>query len=231
MLVFKDLPDCEKPRERLLLYGASKLSNEELLMIILRNGTRKYSVKELAVILLSRNGGISKFREVTFNRLIQIEGIGKVKAIELVAVVEFAKRLYMHTTDVDLIRCTDPVTIINYFNSLFIDKKQEEFYVLYLDNKKKYLEKKKLFVGSINSSIVHPREIFKNAYLMSASYFICVHNHPSGDPTPSMEDIRFTKKLYELGSLHAIQLIDHIIIGKNCYYSFYEDRNILNNNT
>lgn len=227
---FKDLPDEDKPRERLVLNGAEVLSNEELLMIILKSGTKKYSVKELASKILELSGGIDNLKNITYQSLMKIDGIGKVKAIELVAVVELAKRIEINKQHKDVINCTNPETIINYFNSLFKDKKQEEFYVIYLDNKKKYLDKKKLFIGSINASIVHPREIFKEAYLLSASYLICIHNHPSGDPLPSREDIEFTKNLFEIANLHGIYLVDHLIIGDDCYYSFYDNNNILNNN-
>lgn len=229
MLKFKELPKSEKPRERLISHGVENLSNEELLMIILKSGTKKYSIKELAIELLSYCKDIRNLKDMTLNKLIQIEGIGQVKAIELLAVVELGRRIYMPINEVDVINCTNPSTIIHYFNSLFIDKLQEEFYVIYLDHKKKYLDKKKLFVGSINTSIAHPREIFKYAYLLSASFIICIHNHPTGDPTPSREDENITKNLYELGNLHAIYLIDHLIIGKNNYYSFYENNHILNN--
>ncbi len=217
------------PRERLLYYGSSSLSNEELLMIILKTGTKKYSVKELANILLTTIGGITQFKNITINKIIKIDGIGKVKAIELLAIIELSKRINAPTTETDIFNCTNPINIINYFNYLFSDKKQEEFYVIYLDNKKKYLDKLKLFIGSINLSIVHPREVFKNAYLLSASFIICIHNHPSGDATPSKEDIIITKKLNEIGNIHGIPLIDHIIIGKNNYYSFYQDKNVINN--
>lgn len=229
MLKFKELPKTEKPRERLIMYGAESLSNEELLMIILKTGTQKHSVKELALQVLSCCEDIRNLKEITLNKLIQIEGIGQVKAIEIIAVVELAKRISTPINEMDMIICSTPNTIIHYFNFLFIDKLQEEFYVIYLDNKKKYIDKKKLFIGSINSSIAHPREIFKHAYLLSASFMICIHNHPSGDPTPSKEDIQITKNLHQLGLLHAIYLVDHIIIGKNTYYSFYEDNYILNN--
>ena len=229
MLKFKELPDEEKPRERLLLYGVEVLSNEELLMILLKTGTRKYSVKELANLVLMKSGGIKKLKDITIHKLMEIDGIGKVKAIELMALIELSKRIQMSNNDIEVMKCNDPMTIISYFNYLFIDKKQEEFYVIYLDHKKKYLDKKRLFIGSINSSIAHPREIFKNAYLLSASFIICIHNHPSGDPTPSYEDVMITKNLKNIGEMHAIYLVDHIIIGNNCYYSFYEDNNILNN--
>ena len=229
MLKFKELPREEKPRERLVLYGKENLSNEELLMIILKTGTKKYSVKELAVQLLSNCGDIRNLKDITFSQLKKIDGIGEVKAIELLAIVELSRRIYMTVNEKDIINCTDPLVIIQYFNTLFLDQYQEEFYVIYLDQKKKYLDKKRLFVGSINQSIAHPREIFKLAYLLSASFIICIHNHPSGDPTPSNEDIQLTERLYQLGNFHAIYLIDHIIIGRNQYYSFYENHQILNN--
>jgi len=229
MVKFKDLPDEEKPRERLVLYGVEALSNEELLMILLKSGTKKYNVKELSLQILKLSGGISNLKNLTYQKLMKLEGIGKVKAIEFVAVLELSRRIYMDKNIKDVINCTNPENIIYYFNSLFKDKLQEEFYVLYLDNKKKYLDKKKLFVGSINASIVHPREIFKEAYLISASFLICIHNHPSGEPNPSREDIEFTDKIKRIGVMHGIYLIDHIIIGNDCYYSFYENNNILNN--
>lgn len=226
MIKFKELPNEEKPRERLIVYGASQLSNEELLMIILKTGTKKYSVKELALNLLTHCGGIQNLKNITTAKLLQVEGIGRVKAIELLAIIELSKRLQAQVNATDMVSCTDPLTIINYFNYLFAEAKQEEFYVIYLDNKKKYLDKKRLFIGSINASITHPREIFKNAYLLSATFIICIHNHPSGDPTPSKQDIEITRKIQQIGELHAIYLVDHLIIGNNCYYSFYEDNNI-----
>lgn len=225
---FKNLPDEEKPRERLYLYGAKDLSNEELMMILLKTGTKKQSVKDLSFALLIESGGVRNLKNMTYQKLIQIEGIGHVKAIEILALIELSKRIQEQVSLPDILNCASPSNIITYFNHLFLDKKQEEFYVLYLDNKKKYLDKKKLFVGSINYSIAHPREIFKNAYLISASYIICIHNHPSGDPTPSKEDIQITKNLDEIGKMHAIYLVDHLIIGKNCYFSFYESHCILN---
>lgn len=225
---FKELPKEEMPREKLLLYGAKNLSNEELLMIILKTGTKNSSVKDLATKLLTQTKGIRNLKNMTYQKLIQIEGIGQVKAIELLALIELSKRIQEKVPLTELLNCTNQTNIVEYFYNLLQDKKQEEFYVLYLDNKKKLIEKKKLFIGSINTSVVHPREIFKNAYLLSASFLICIHNHPSGDPTPSKEDIELTKKLKEIGEMHAIYLIDHLIIGRECYYSFYTDKNILN---
>ena len=227
---FKDMPDFEKPREKIKIYGVDKLSNEELLMIILRSGTKKYSVKDISINLLKFCNGLKNIKDMTLNKLLEVPGVGEVKALELMAIIEFMKRVEESNKIQDVITCTNPVNIINYFSYLFKDKKQEEFYVIYLDKKKNYLDKKRLFVGSIDSSVAHPREIFKNAYLLSSSYIICIHNHPSGDATPSHEDIIFTKNLFEIGNMHAIYLLDHIIIGNGNYYSFFEDNNILKHN-
>ena len=223
---FKNIPEAEKPRERLLNYGVDNLSNEELLAIILKTGTKKYNVKEIANNLLCSVRSISDLKDIRVNNLINIEGIGKIKAIELIAAIELGRRVYMTNIDNDSTSLSNPKVIINYFNELFKDKKQEYFYVIYLDSKNKYIDKKLLYKGILNKSLIHPRDIFKEAYLLSANSFICIHNHPSGDATPSDDDIIVTKSLKEIGILHGISLIDHIIIGNNNYYSFFEDGNL-----
>ena len=223
---FKNIPDEEKPRERLLKYGVENLSNEELLAIILKTGTRKYNVKELANNILCSFNEIKNLKNIRINNLINIEGVGKIKAIELIAAIELGKRVYEEDNYNELIALTNPKSIIKYFNNLFRNKKQEYFYVIYLDSKGKYIDKKLLYKGILNKSLVHPRDIFKEAYLLSACSFICIHNHPSGDATPSSEDINITKNLKQIGLLHGINLVDHIVIGKNNYYSFYEDNNL-----
>ncbi len=223
----KEIPKSERPRERLYQYGPSNLSNEELLSIILKSGNKKYSLKEIVLGLLSHIDNIKDLKKENVVSLMQIPGISQIKAIELVAVLELGKRVYAEISLEEVISCTTPTNIIKYFNYLFQDKKQEEFYVIYLDNSKKFLAKKKLFIGTISSSLVHPREIFKEAYLLSASYIICLHNHPSGNCLPSKEDIDITRKIKELGVIHSIFLIDHIIIGQNNYYSFYENNHII----
>lgn len=223
----KEIPKSERPRERLYQYGPSNLSNEELLSIILKSGNKKYSLKEIVLGLLSHIDNIKDLKKENVVSLMQIPGISQIKAIELVAVLELGKRVYAEISLEEVISCTTPTNIIKYFNYLFQDKKQEEFYVIYLDNSKKFLAKKKLFIGTISSSLVHPREIFKEAYLLSASYLICLHNHPSGNCLPSKEDIDITRKIKEIGVIHSIFLIDHIIIGQNNYYSFYENNHII----
>jgi len=223
---FKNIPIEEKPRERLLKCGVDSLSNEELIAIILRTGNKKYNVKELANNILCYFENIGNLKNIRVNNLLNIEGIGKIKAIELISAIELGRRVYEYDNHNELVSLTNPKSIINYFNSLFKNKNKEYFYVIYLDSKGKYIDKKLLYKGILNKSLVHPRDIFKEAYLLSACSFICIHNHPSGDATPSREDIEITNNLKQIGILHGIKLVDHIIIGKNNYYSFYDDNNL-----
>jgi len=226
MIKFKNLPDSDKPRERLFMYGSENLSNEELISIILKTGTKNMSVKEVSLKLLEDIGDITKFKDVGINTLMKIEGIGKVKAIEIKAALELGRRVYMNNDNINTISFNSADVIYNYFFDILVDKKQEYFYCVYVDTKGKYIDKKCLFVGTINSSVVHPREVFKEAYLLSANGIICVHNHPSGDSSPSKEDINITKKIKEISIIHGIKLIDHIIIGNGNYFSFF-DNNML----
>lgn len=222
----KDMPTIERPREKFLNNSIDNLTDVELLSIILKTGTKKNSVKDISCNILNDIKDIRNLKKLTYNDLIKYDGIGKVKAIELLTSLELGKRVYQEVNETDIINCTNPTNIIKYFNYLFKDKKQEEFYIILLDNKKNYIKKILLFKGTINMSIVHPREIFKEAYLTSASYLICLHNHPTGDASPSNEDINLTNKIKEIGLIHSIPLIDHIIIGNNNYFSFYENNMI-----
>ena len=226
MINFKNLPETEKPRERLYNYGSENLSNEELLSIILRTGTKTMCVKELSLKVLEYIGDINKLKDIGINSLMNIDGIGKVKAIEIKAALELGKRIYMYNENLSKISFNSAGIIYNYFEKILLDKKQEYFYVIYVDTKGNYIDKKCLFVGTINSSIVHPREVFKEAYLLSASGIVCVHNHPSGDSTPSKEDKLLTKRLKEISIIHGINLIDHIVVGNGNYFSFYENKMI-----
>lgn len=223
---FKNIPNNLRPRERLIIYGPNSLSDSDILSIILKTGTKNKNVTELSIDLINKFGNLNNFRNIKYNNLIDISGIGKAKACEILAVIELGRRIYENIKIEDVIECTSVKNIINYFHYLFVDKKQEEFYVIYLDNKKKYIDKKLLFIGSINYSTVHPREIFKEAYMLSASSFICIHNHPSGDASASKEDDILTEKLKEIGLIHGIYLVDHLIIGNNNYYSYFEDGKI-----
>ncbi len=222
--IFSEIPKKERPRERFLKYGVESLSNSELISIILNTGTKGLSVVDLSNNILKNIDDITDLKNITLNKLKSIDGIGMVKAIKLISSIELGKRVYCDKKT-DKIKMNTTKKVYEFMKDEFKDNNQEFFYALYLDTKKNLIEKKLLFIGTINRSIVHPREIFKNAYLLSASTIICVHNHPSGDSTPSKEDIIFTKNLVEIGKIQDINIIDHIIIGKD-YYSFFENGNI-----
>ncbi|NLA33825.1 MAG: DNA repair protein RadC [Tenericutes bacterium] len=218
----------ERPRERLVKFGVNALSNEELLSIILKTGTKDKNVKELAHEILSKLNNISDLENITINKLIKINGIGTVKAIEIIAAIELGKRIFIKKTinQKEPLRNAKDIYLAN--QSLFYNSKQESFYCLYFDSKQRLIERKLLFMGTINKSIVHPREIFKEAYLLSASSIVCMHNHPSNNVKPSVEDIELTKALMEIGRIQQIPVLDHIIFGENEYYSFYENNSIIN---
>ncbi len=222
----KNIPKSERPRERLKEVGSMNLTDKELLAIILKTGTKNYSVMDLALEILNRYK-IQELQEMTINKLTEIKGIGEVKAIELLATIELGKRIYIKKNK-KREKLSDPKSIWETSRYLFVNLKQEHFYCLYFNNKQELLERKLLFMGTINQSITHPREVFKEAYRLSASSIVCMHNHPSGDLTPSRADISFTEKLIKIGQLQGIPILDHIIVGEDEYYSFYENNNILN---
>ena len=223
VIKIKDIPLSERPRERMLKVGKENLSNEELLAIILKTGTKGISVKELACNVLKEIKKINNLENITINTFSNIKGLGNVKTIEIMASIELGKRIFLEKEEIDKTKYNNPEVIYLNNKYLFKNKKQEYFYCLYLDNKNRLIERKLLFMGTINRSIVHPREIFKEAYLTSCSGIICMHNHPSGDVTPSVEDIYLTKTLIKIGKIQGINVVDHMIIGNNSYYSFYDN--------
>ena len=218
----KDLPKSERPREKLIKYGKENLSNSELLALILKTGTKNINAIDVSHNLLKEIGNITNLKYISFNTLKSINGIGEAKAIELLALTELSKRIY-YNLDKKGVRLSNPKIIYEQNKYLFDGIKQEYFYALYLNNKKELIERKLLFMGTINKSVVHPREIFKEAYNLSASSIVCIHNHPGGDYLPSKEDIRLTKALIEIGNLNGIPVVDHLIITNKGYYSFYEN--------
>lgn len=222
----KDLPISERPREKLLEHGAENLSNEDLLAILIKSGCRNYSVKDIALEIIKRINNLNNLSDIRIETFSNIKGLGKVKIIELMASIELARRINLRKEIDYLEKLNEPEKI--YLNNLYLfkDKKQEYFYCLYFDNKNRLLERKLLFMGTINRSIVHPREIFKEAYLLSASSIVCMHNHPSGDLIPSSEDILLTNSLVEIGKIQGIRVLDHLIISNNGYYSFFEEGKI-----
>jgi len=222
-VLIKDVPIDERPRERLVKYGAKNLSTDDLIAIILKTGTKDYSSKYLASEVLKQVKDVSDLKSMTLSKLININGIGAVKAIEFLAALELGRRVYDSKPLDNNLKCNSAEKIFKHFRSELSGSSQEYFYCLYLNQQKRLIDKKLLFKGTLNKSLVHPREIFKEAYLSSAAYIICMHNHPSGNVIPSSDDINLTKSLAEIGKLQGIPIIDHVIIGDNNYYSFYEN--------
>ena len=226
MYKIKDIPVSDRPRERLINFGASSLSNEEILSIILKSGSKDKSAKTLANELLNKIGGIENIKEINYEFLTNIGGIGPAKACEILASIEFGKRINKKIKGLKNEKFNNSKLVYDYYVNEISDKKQEYFYAVYLDSNKKIIKDKLLFVGTLNNSLVHPREIFKEACLCSASSIICVHNHPSGNVIPSKEDLLLTDNLKKIGLLMGIPIVDHIIIGNNNYYSFFENGDI-----
>lgn len=222
----KDIPLSDRPRERLLKVGASSLSNEELLSIIIKTGTKEKSSKMIALDILNMVGGIEGVAKLDYNAIKKIKGIGHVKAIELLATIELSKRLNTSVSSINNIKFTNPNIIFEYYKNTLGKSKQEHFCAIYLDSSKKIVKEKVLFKGTVNHSMVHPREVFKEAYKCDATAIICIHNHPSGNVTPSRDDLETTVKLMEIGKLFNIHIIDHIIISDTGYYSFFENGDI-----
>lgn len=219
----KDIPIEERPRERLMNLGVENLSNEELLAILLKTGTKDSSVKVLASNILKELDSITDLKDINLEKLVKIKGIKQAKACELLACIELGKRINQKFNNINQIKIVSSESVFEYYKNILGDKKQEHFYCVYLDTKNKIIKDKLLFVGTINESLVHPREIFKEAYLLSASSIICIHNHPTGNVMPSKNDIIITNQLKSVGNVLGINVLDHIIIGKDEYYSFLDN--------
>lgn len=222
MTKIKDLPLLDRPVERLLNNGVESLSNEELLSIILKTGTKEKSVKELSLEILKQYD-IHSLKNIDIEQLCKIKGIGKKKATSLIASIELGKRMNRKIDTLNDIKIDNSEKVFEYFKEILKDKNQEYFYCLYLNNRKKVIKNKLLFIGTLNYSTVHPREIFKEAYLVNATSIICIHNHPTGNITPSNNDIELTNNLIKAGMLLGIKVDDHLIIGKDKYFSFFEN--------
>lgn len=226
MVKIKDIPLNDRPRERLLNKGSRSLSNEELLAIILKTGTKTKSAKDIANIVLSKIDNIKELQNLTYEELKEISGIGMSKATTILALIELSKRIGEHLEVINNIRFNNPKIIYEYYKNTLAIEKQENFYCLYLDNSKKIIKDKLLYIGTINETLVHPRDIFKEAFKLSASSIVCVHNHPSGNISPSINDIEITNNLISVGKMVGIPIVDHIIVSENNYYSFFENGRI-----
>ena len=215
--MIKSLPKEENPREKALAYGIESLSNVELLALVLRTGNKDESVLQLAQRLLKDIGGISNLNHVSYAQLTSIKGIKQAKAIELLSIIEISKRLKQSfLQDVSLL---SPDDIYQRMKNQMMMLKQEHFVVLCLDSKNRVIKEKTIFIGSLNMSVVTPREVFKEAIDVSSAKIVLLHNHPSGDAYPSQEDLQLTDQFIQLGEMMAIEVVDHVIIGWNQFYS------------
>lgn len=220
-LMIRDFPQDERPRERFIQHGPQSLSNHELVAILLRTGTKEESVLQLSNRLLSRFEGLRLLKAATLEEITEIKGIGQAKAIQILAAVEIGRRIAnLAFNERYVIR--SPEDGAKYLMNDMRFLTQEHFVCLYLNTKNQVIHKQTVFIGSLNASIVHPREVYKEALRRSAASIICLHNHPSGDPAPSREDIEVTKRLSECGKIIGIDLLDHLIIGENKFVSLKE---------
>ncbi|MCZ7603670.1 MAG: DNA repair protein RadC [Melioribacteraceae bacterium] len=220
----KDLPLDDRPREKLILRGAQNLSDAELLAILLRTGSKNESVIVVAQKLLKEFGNVSVLASKSVEELTQIKGIGKDKAAALVAAFELVRRIEFESKWYSNKKITSPKEIAELYIPLLRDELQEKFYVVCLSSSNRIIKHELLFVGTLNASLVAPREIFKTALANNSANIILMHNHPSGNPEPSQEDISITRKISEAGKVLEIQIFDHIIIAGNSYISFVEKR-------
>ena len=220
----KELPKTELPRERLLSVGENNLTNEELISIILRCGTKDLNVREVSNNILSNIDSINDLNNITLEELSRIKGVGKVKAISLKASIELGKRVTnIEIKNMMILNNSDIVH--DSFKSLFIGLKQEKLLAIYLDNKKRLINYKFITMGTKDQTLIHPRDVIYNAIKCNASGIIIIHNHPSLDITPSKADIEMTNKLINSCNIVGIPLLDHLITNTKNYYSFFKEIN------
>lgn len=219
----RDLPKEERPRERLVKYGESALSLQELLQIILRTGNKGESVVTLAQKLLAHFGNLQNLKEASIEELMSIKGIGLAKAVQIKAALELGRRAEI-TLERKQKKIISPQDVFKLMKSKLKDYSKEHFYIISLNSRNAIISE--ISIGTLNASLVHPREVFAEAIRQRANSIILVHNHPSGDPTPSKDDIKITKKLKEAGKILGIEVLDHIIITRNSYLSF-KNKNLI----
>ena len=220
-VVIRDLPTGERPREKLLKHGVGALSNRELLAIVLRVGTRQRSALSLADEVLVHFGSLRDLREARCEELQAIEGIGLAKATQVLAALELGRRVQASVRVPDVVRTPQDVSDLIMEELRYLDR--EVMRLLILDTKNQVIATPTVSVGVLDASMVHPREIFKDCIRRSAASVIVVHNHPSGDPSLSANDIEVTRRLRRAGEILGIDVLDHIIIGDNRFVSLKEE--------
>jgi DNA repair protein RadC len=218
------LPLEDRPREKLSLRGAQNLTDAELLAILLRTGSKGKSVIQIAQELIIKNGNLAVLASNSFSRMTEISGIGNDKAATLLAAFELSRRIQSQSKWFSDKKISSPGEIADIFIPILKDELKERFIVVCLNSANKIIKYEVISVGNLNSSIVHPREVFKVAIENNSASIILIHNHPSGNPDPSNEDISITKKIVETGTIMSIPVFDHIIIAGNNFASFVEKR-------
>ncbi|WP_174613940.1 RadC family protein [Virgibacillus ihumii] len=220
-IMIKDVPKDDRPRERMLQLGAAHLSNQELLAILLGSGTREESVMTLSNRLLMHFEGLNLLKDATIEELTSIKGIGTAKGVLLLSAMELGRRMSQYKPNERYV-IRSPEDGADYVMEEMRNLNQEHFVVLFLNTKNQIIHRQTIFIGSLNASIVHPREVYREAVKRSAASIICAHNHPSGDPSPSQEDIHVTRRLVECGKMIGIELLDHLVIGDRKFVSLKE---------
>lgn len=220
MILLRELPTSERPREKAMIIGIENLSDAELLAIIMRTGSKKESVLNIAYKLLAESNNLNELSMSSINELTKVEGIGTTKAITILSAFELGKRAYFKKSDKKSFNSAEKV--YNYIRPMLIGKKEECLYAMYLDAKGNLINTKLLTKGTINSTIIDGKLVFKWAYKLSASAIILIHNHPSGDPTPSIPDIKYTEVIIKQSKLTEFKILDHIIIGDD-YFSMKKE--------
>lgn len=224
-LRMKDIPVNERPYEKLEKYGPETLSNAELLAIVIRTGNMEETSVSLAQRVLSlseNNGGLAFLHDLSAEELRKINGIGKVKALQIKAVMELSKRVSASLINNNKVTIKSPVEVSTLLMEEMRHLKKEVFKIILLNTKNHIIKYLNVSVGSLNSSIVHPREVFSEAVKAGCSGMLLAHNHPSGDPEPSREDIETTQRLVNAGNILGIKVLDHVVIGDGRYISFKE---------
>ena len=219
----KNLPESERPYEKYLLYGEESLSDAELLAIILKSGTKEANSLDIAPeILMGNHNNLLNLYDLSYRDLIRIPGIGQVKAIQLKAVAELSKRIAKTNSGYQL-KMENPKSIASYYMEQLRHAKQELLLCAFFDSKNNFLGDAIISKGAVNYAYVSPRDIFRYAFDYEAVMIILLHNHPSGEPFPSEDDIRVTKRIEKGAQILQLELVDHIIIGDNTYFSFKEN--------
>jgi DNA repair protein RadC len=220
-VAIREMPAEERPRERLSKHGPAFCTTAELLAILIRTGTTERSALGLGEQLLSQFQGLRGVANATIEQLSAVKGVGEVKAIQIAAAIELGKRLAVLSEDEKPV-IRSPQDVSNLLMPELRDAKKEHLKSLILSTKNQVLKIHTVSIGILDSSLVHPREVFKDAIAASAAAIIVAHNHPSGDPTPSAEDRRITQRLAEAGQILGIELLDHVILGDNRFVSLKE---------